>query len=290
MKLVLVTGMSGAGKSVALRTLEDAGYEAMDNIPLVLLPAITKVGSGTRDMAVGVDIRSRDYSPEAFQTIIQGLRFDKDIALSILFLDCDDEVLRRRFTETRRKHPLAQDRPVVDGIQLERRLVGYIRDLSDITIDTSDTTAADLRRMVAGHLSPTKRHLVTHVMSFSFRKGIPREADMVFDVRFLKNPHYVYGLNELTGLDRAVGDYIQTDSGFSEFFTHLTGLVLPLLPRFLDEGKSYLTIAIGCTGGKHRSVYVAETLADFLNQQGFDADVSHRDIPALSESKEKVEK
>lgn len=288
MKLVLVTGMSGAGKSVALKTLEDVGYEAIDNIPLVLLPAMTKVGSGSRDMAVGVDIRSRDYTVDGFQSIIQGLKLDKDIELTILFLDCDDEVLRRRFTETRRKHPAATDRPVLDGIHLERRLIGHIQGIADISIDTSETSSTDLRRIIAGHMSPTKRGLVTHVMSFSFRKGLPREADMVFDARFLKNPHYVYELNELTGLNQAVGDYIQTDPGFAPFFDNLTNLVMPLLPRFLDEGKSYLTIAIGCTGGKHRSVFTAEKLAAHIGEQGFDADVSHRDIPVVQVSKEEV--
>lgn len=279
MKLVLVTGMSGAGKSVALKTLEDAGYEAIDNIPLVLLPAVTKVGSGQRHLAVGVDIRSRDYSAQGFETIIQGLKLDKAIELTILYLDCDDEVLRRRFTETRRKHPLALDRPVIDGIQLERRLIGHICDIADFTVDTSELRAANLRRIVAGQIAAVARVLTVHVMSFSFRQGLPREADMVFDVRFLKNPHYVLELNELTGLHKAVGEYIETDTGFASFFDKMTQLVMPLLPRFLDEGKSYLTIAIGCTGGKHRSVYVAEKLAAYINQHGFEADVSHRDIP-----------
>lgn len=288
MKLILVTGMSGAGKSVALKTLEDVGYEAIDNIPLVLLPAITKVGSGQQDMAVGVDIRSRDYSAEGFETIIQGLRLDKDIKLSIVFLDADDEVLRRRFTETRRKHPAAKDRQVLDGIQLERRLIGHIKEEADVIIDTSDTSSTDLRRLIAGQLAPTKRNLVTHIMSFSFRRGIPREADMVFDVRFLKNPHYVYELNELTGMDRAVGAYIESDEGFADFFERLTGLIKPLLPRYLEEGKSYLTIAIGCTGGKHRSVYTSEKLAHYLGEQGFEADISHRDMPVVQTAKEDV--
>lgn len=288
MKLVLVTGMSGAGRSVALRTLEDVGYEAIDNIPLALLPAVTKVGSGARDMVVGVDIRSRDYTAEGFQSIINGFKVDKSIELSILFLDCDDEVLRRRFTETRRKHPAAQDRPVLDGIHLERRLIGHIKEIADVCVDTSETSSTDLRRIIAGHMSPTKRSLVTHVMSFSFRRGLPREADMVFDARFLKNPHYVYELNELTGLNRAVGDYIQTDSGFEPFFDNLTSLVMPLLPRFLEEGKSYLTVAIGCTGGKHRSVFVAEKLAAYIGEQGFEADVSHRDIPVVQGAREEI--
>ena len=288
MKLVLVTGMSGAGKSVALKTLEDVGYEAIDNIPLVLLPAITKVGGDASDMAVGVDIRSRDYTKEGFDSVVRGLKLDKDIDLSIVFLDCDDEVLRRRFTETRRKHPLAQDRLVLDGIQSERRLIGHIKEMADYIVDTSETSSTDLRRLIAGHVSGAKRSLATHVMSFSFRRGIPREADMVFDARFLKNPHYVYELNQLTGLDRAVGDYIQTDQGFAGFFDNLTNLVTPLLPRFLEEGKSYLTIAVGCTGGKHRSVFVAEKLAHYISEQGFEADVSHRDIPVMMNEKEEL--
>lgn len=284
MKLVLITGMSGAGKSVALKTVEDAGYEAIDNIPLVLLPAVTKVGGGSdgnkRHLAVGVDIRSRDYSVDGLETIIKGLKLDKTIDLTVVYLDCDDEVLRRRFTETRRKHPLAQDRPVIDGIRLERRMIGGLSNLADLTIDTSDMRAADLRRVVAGQITAAERKLTVHVMSFSFRQGLPREADMVIDVRFLKNPHYVLELNQLTGLNKAVGEYIETDKGFAEFYANLVQLVMPLLPRYLDEGKSYLTIAIGCTGGKHRSVYVVEKLANHINQHGFEADVSHRDIPS----------
>ena len=157
----------------------------------------------------------------------------------------------------------------------------HIKQRADQIIDTTDTSSTDLRRLISGQLSPNQRELNTHVMSFSFRKGIPREADMVFDARFLKNPHYVHNLNEMTGLDRAVGDYIQTDEGFATFFDNLTGLIMPLLPRFLEEGKSYLTIAVGCTGGKHRSVFTAEKLADYINENGYNAEVSHRDIPVI---------
>ncbi len=269
--------MSGAGKSVAMKALEDCGFEAIDNMPLSFLPALIQSQS-TGNLVVGCDIRSRDFSAEHFIETITPLRMTPDIECTMLFLDSDNEILRRRYTETRRRHPLTLDRPVLDGILHERRLLQPIRDTADKVIDTSDFEAADLRRIITSHFASRDRRLSVVVTSFSFRHGIPRDADMVFDVRFLKNPHYDTHLRHMTGLDDSVGHYIESDAGFADFYTRLTELLEPLLPRYLVEGKNYLTIATGCTGGKHRSVYVARKLSIFLEELGYKVTTRHRDL------------
>lgn len=278
MKLILVTGMSGAGKSVALKTLEDCGFEAIDNMPLAFLPDVAASQAASRNLAIGADIRSRDFSVEYFRSVVDRLRNDPAVDFKVVFFDCDDEVLRRRFTETRRRHPLALDRPVPDGIYHERQLVGGLRELADLVIDTSEYEAADLRKAVAAHFAREERRLTVVLTSFSFRRGLPREADMVFDVRFLKNPHYDATLKPLTGMDKAVGAYIESDPGFADFYGRLTALLGPLLPRYLEEGKNYLTIAVGCTGGRHRSVYVVQKLGGFLHEAGYNVTLRHRDM------------
>ncbi len=278
MKLILVTGMSGAGKSVALKTLEDCGFEAIDNLPLSFLPSVVNSDVALRNLAIGSDIRSRDFTMEQFIDTISQFRNKEAIDLKILFLDADDETLRRRFTETRRRHPLALDRTVLDGIHHERALIGKLCDVADLVIDTSETEAADLRQIIISNFAQQERTLSVVLTSFSFKRGIPREADMVFDVRFLRNPHYDPGLRQLTGLDSSVGKYIESDIGFADFFTNLTTLITPLLPRYLEEGKNYLTIAIGCTGGRHRSVYIVQKLGGFLQQAGYNMTLRHRDL------------
>lgn len=278
MKLILVTGMSGAGKSIALKTLEDSGFEAIDNLPLSFFPYIVNSSSGTRHLAIGNDIRSRDFSTQHFLGVINELRSNPNIDFKLLFLDCDDETLRRRFTETRRRHPLSLDRPVLDGIHHERELISKLREVADLVIDTSETEPATLRKVVISNFAQDERNLFVVLTSFSFKNGVPREADMVFDVRFLKNPHYDEQLRQFSGLDENVGRYIESDHDFSAFFNNLTTLVSPLLPRYMEEGKNYLTIAIGCTGGKHRSVYIAHKLGKFLEQQGYNITTRHRDL------------
>lgn len=278
MKLVLVTGMSGAGKSIALKTLEDCGFEAIDNLPLNFLPAVINSGTGSANLAIGSDIRSRDFSIEYFTQVISEFKNNPDIDLKILFLEADDETLRRRYTETRRRHPLALDRTVMDGIHHERALIGRLGDEADLVIDTSETQVADLRKIIISNFARQERDLSIVLSSFSFKRGIPREADMVFDVRFLKNPHYNPELKPLSGLDESVGKYIESDTGFGDFFTHLTTLITPLLPRYLEEGKNYLTIAIGCTGGRHRSVYLVQKLGGFLHRAGYNITLRHRDL------------
>jgi UPF0042 nucleotide-binding protein len=232
-----------------------------------------------RPIALGIDSRTAGFSSERFIVLVGQLRADRRLRATLVFLDCEDEVLRRRFTETRRRHPLAQDRPVGDGIVRERNLMRAVRAEADLVLDTSDTAIGDLKTMLAGHFGDTVRtELAITVVSFSYRQGLPREADLVFDVRFLENPYYNQTLRHLSGEDEAVSQAIAADAAFPGFFAALTSLLWPLLPGFESEGKSYLTIAIGCTGGRHRSVFVAGMLADWLRQRGRTVMLRHRDV------------
>lgn len=280
-RLVLVTGLSGAGRSVALSTLEDLGYETIDNLPLDLIPSSLDSGGGDKPLALGVDSRTRDFDAERLLLLVEGLRARPTLAVTLAFIDCDDETLVRRFTETRRRHPLALDRPVIDGIQAERRLLYPVKLAADLLFDTSLLPPAELRRLLAGHLSLAAGSglgMTTFVTSFSYRRGLPREADLIFDVRFLKNPHYDPLLRPLTGQDPTVVRHIEDDPDFQRFFEGLTAWLGPLLPRYEAEGKAYLTIAVGCTGGRHRSVAIAERLGRWLSDRGRAVVVSHRDL------------
>lgn len=283
--ILLVTGLAGAGRSTALKCLEDIGYEAVDNLPLDLLPTLLAgLGQATlpdlaKPLAIGIDSRTSGFSSDRFIDLVRQLKAQSALQLSLLYLDCDDEVLQRRYTETRRRHPLAQDRPVVDGIQRERALMLRVKSEADLMIDTSDTAIGDLKTLLAGHFGTAARaELALTILSFSYRQGLPREADLVFDVRFLDNPHYNQELRPLTGEDAAVGQAIQADPAFPGFFAALTSLLWPLLPGYEAEGKSYLTIAIGCTGGRHRSVFVATRLAAWLREKGRAVTLRHRDL------------
>ena len=248
MRILLVTGLSGAGKSVALKTLEDIGCEAVDN------------GEQAHSLAIGTDARNRDFSIEHFQELLKVLRTQQGHEVIVIFFDCDNEVLQRRFTETRRKHPLALDRPVMDGILHERALLAPLRDIADITFNTSEWTSGDLRHALREHFTDDNRALSVFVTSFSFKRGLPRDADMVFDARFLHNPFYEDQLRALTGLDAPVAQFI---------------------------GKLNLhEFAIGCTGGRHRSVFISEKLAGFLKQKEYKVGIRHRDLSA--EYKEKL--
>jgi len=293
-RLLLVTGLAGAGRSTALKCLEDHGFEAVDNLPLALLPhlvsGVNAAGAAPRALAIGIDSRTRDFTAEGLATLLQDMKRDPALDVRLLFLDSDDETLRRRFTETRRRHPLAPDRPVSDGIAQERRLMFPLQQVADLVIDTSDRTIGDFKALLANELGlESKSGLAIAVMSFSYRLGLPREADLVFDVRFLDNPHYDPALRPLTGEDERVGRKVESDPAYDGFFAGMTGLLWPLLPGFEREGKSYLTIAIGCTGGRHRSVHVARRLAQWLEMKGRPAILRHRDVdrsaaPAAPES------
>jgi RNase adapter protein RapZ len=277
-RLLVVTGMSGAGRSTALKAVEDMGYEAVDNLPLSLLPNLLSAPA-TPPLAIGVDVRTRDFGVSALLATLDRLVAEHNLDLKIVFLDCEDDRLVRRYTETRRRHPLAGDRPVLDGIHLERQRVWPLRDRADLVIDTTALNPGDLKRLLQGHFAlGTAPGITIFVTSFSYRHGLPRDADLVFDVRFLRNPHYVAALRPLTGRDAPVGAFIEADPDCAPFFKRLCLLLTPLLPRYEREGKSYLTIAIGCTGGRHRSVYLAERLAAWLSEQGRPVGVNHRDL------------
>ena len=277
--VLLVTGMSGAGKTTALKALEDMGFEAVDNIPLSLIPNLAAPVSNIGDLAIGVDIRTRDFNFDTFANVASLLKANKKLEVKILFVDCSDNELLLRYSETRHRHPLAQDRPVIDGINLERERISQLADLADIKIDTTGRSPGDLKAHLGEHFaSINDKGLVVFLTSFAFPHGLPREADMVFDVRFLQNPHYDPELRELTGLNEAVGRLIKSDPDFNVFMTNAQNLIKPLLPRFAAEGKSYLTIAIGCTGGRHRSVFVAEQLGRWLNKQDQRVKINHREM------------
>ncbi|HEY6983290.1 RNase adapter RapZ [Reyranella sp.] len=280
---VLVTGLSGAGRVTALHALEDLGYVAVDNIPLPLVSDLMRSTAGNpgemaAPLAFGIDTRTYGFDASELVRRMQELRQRLDLAPRLLFLTADTETLQRRYTESRRPHPMAADRPVMDGIVDERDRVGFVADSADVVIDTTGLSPHQFKQILSGHFA-LGQALGTRlaVVSFSFRRGLPREADLVFDTRFLKNPHYVPGLKPLTGRDAAVIAFIETDPDYRAFIGRLEALIGPLLPRFDAEGKSYLTIAVGCTGGRHRSVAVAETLADWLRKTGRSVTLTHRD-------------
>ncbi|NCC20931.1 MAG: RNase adapter RapZ [Alphaproteobacteria bacterium] len=274
-KLLIVTGLSGAGMSSALKSLEDFGYEVLDNFPIPLLdPLLDQEETEGRRIAVGIDSRTRGFSPVALIDTV-----DRRGA-ELLFMTCDDAVLQKRFTETRRKHPMAKDKPVKDGIRLEHTLLEPVQARAHLVIDTSGLSIHDLRRMMEGYYGSPEGRLTTTIMSFGYRNGLPREADIVMDVRFLRNPHWDPKLKPLTGKQKKVGAYIEEDENFAPFIENLKKTLAVALPRYAHEGKTYLTIAIGCTGGKHRSVYVAERLAEWLEHRKLPVHIVHRDMPA----------
>ena len=278
-RVVIVTGLSGAGKTQALKALEDSGYEAVDNLPLSLMEKLLRSVPDGRPLALGIDIRTRDFAAGPMLEEVRRMQQGSSVSVSLVFLDCDDDVLCRRFTETRRRHPLAADRPLRDGIAHERRLLAPLRGQADLLLDTSTMPPGELRRLIASRFAlEGGRSMVVFVMSFSYRQGLPREADLVFDCRFLRNPHYEPALRPLTGADPDVAAYVAADPDFPRFFTGLTELTGLLLPRFTAEGKSYLTLAVGCTGGRHRSVMVAERLSRFLRDSGQSVELRHREL------------
>ncbi|MBT5569851.1 MAG: RNase adapter RapZ [Alphaproteobacteria bacterium] len=279
-RVLVVTGLSGAGRSTALKALEDMNCEAVDNLPIRLMPSLIQQGSAAgRGLAIGVDVRTRDFAADVFAQQIEELRSQVSCRIDLVFLDCANEVIARRYTETRRVHPMASDRPLSDGIAAERRLLSPLLDGADVVIDTSLTNIHEFGRLLRDRLVgvPVGEANVL-VTSFSYRHGVPRDADLVIDVRFLRNPHYDRDLRAKTGRDPDVGAFITEDPDFEEFFSCLTNLLALLLPRFNEEGKSYLTIAIGCTGGQHRSVYVAEELRNWLAERATQVDVRHREL------------
>ena len=283
-RVVVVTGLSGAGKTTALKAFEDLGYEAVDHLPLALLggwlkPSALQADAAVLSLAIGVDVRTRDFAVDRLLGFVEQLRQQPALQARLVFLCCDDDELLRRYAATRRRHPLAPNSPIGDGIACERQLLAPLRARADLAIDTTQLNPGELKLILNGHFRlAAAREMVIQIASFSYRSGLPRQADLVFDVRFLVNPYYEPTLQALTGRDRGVGDFITRDPQFAWFMSSLTSLLEPLIPRYAAEGKSYLTIAVGCTGGRHRSVFVAETLAAHLRAQSRAVDVYHRDL------------
>ena len=266
--VVLVTGLSGAGKASILRALEDMGYDAVDNPPLSMVE--TLVSRSERPLAIGLDARTRGFdAPHVIETLDR-LRANPDLRTQLVYAWAEAPVLIRRFTETRRRHPLAPESPVSDGIAAETAITLPLREVADVVLDTSDLPLAALRRAVEARFGlksgPDDRHMTVALMSFAFPAGLPREADMVFDARFLRNPHYDPILRPGTGLDADVAAYVEADPDFERFFAAILDMLQLVLPRFVQESKKYATIAVGCTGGRHRSVRIVERLAETLQQ------------------------
>jgi len=279
-RVILVTGMSGAGHSTALKILEDLGYEAVDNLPLALLDPLIKLtqsipSTSPHHLVIGIDTRAYDFDPVRFKSYLDAI---EGVDLTVLFLDCDQEILLRRFTETRRRHPLGNS-SLKTAIEQERQLLAPLKSIADEDIDTSELSVMGFARLLRGKFSLEKSpQLTISITSFSYKKGLPREADMVFDARFLMNPFYDTRLKDLTGQDTAVAAFLLQDEHWSSSFKALTTLLHTTLTGFKTIGRSYVTIACGCTGGQHRSVFIAEQLKAWLEREGEKVVVSHREL------------
>ena len=268
-RVVLVTGLSGGGKASILRVLEDLGYEAVDNPPLRLMEDL--IGRGERPIAIGVDTRSQGFNPSDLLSILARVRRNPALHAELVFMHADEGVLLRRFIETRRRHPLAPTSRVADGIAAETALTTPLREAADMLLDTTDLKLPMLRGIVEARFSGAATHqagMSVSLISFAYPAGLPREAELVFDARFLRNPHYVPTLRDGTGLDAPVAAYVEADPDFWPFVDKITDLLSLLLPRFVQEGKKYASVAVGCTGGRHRSVRIVEILADRLRSAG----------------------
>lgn len=278
--LFIVTGLSGAGLSSTLKTLEDLGAKVFDNFPIGFLPNLLNAERNNHNpIAIGIDTRTRGFNPQDILKTIDDLRAAHKWTIKTIFLTADDHVLLRRFTDTRRVHPMARDRAVSDGIATEKALLYPLKYKSDLILDTSELNIHDLRRIVESHISSfLSDTLHINVMSFSFRHGLPREADLVFDMRFLSNPHWKEEFRHLTGLDKPIQEYIEQDPAFHDFFESTGAMIQNLIPRYKDNGKRYLTIAFGCTGGQHRSVYSAQKMAGRLKSLNHPVTIHHREL------------
>lgn len=283
-KVLLVTGLSGAGKTTALNTLEDLGWEAVDNFPirlagpLLALPSPEGRSEPDIPLALGFDTRTRGFNTDRLIEQIKQLQKRDNLEIMLLFMDCSGNEIERRYSETRRRHPLAQDRPAIDGIAQERSIMAPLRRWADLVIDTSKLSVSDLQSEIRSKFRVATGGMTISIMSFGFSRGVPHNADLMFDMRFLKNPHWDAALRQMTGLDEQVGQYVGADPGYAGAVDRIRDLLLYLLPRYDAQGKAYVTIAFGCTGGRHRSVFVSEQFAQILRDAGFNPTVSHRNL------------
>lgn len=278
-RLVLVTGPSGAGRSTAIDALEDLGFEVIDNLPLSLIPRLIDGPPLARPIALGMDVRNRDFNATALIETIDGLTRDPRVMLDVLYLDCAPGELIRRYAQTRRRHPLAPAETPAEGVAREIDLLAPIRVRADHLIDTSEMSPHDLKADLARWFGQgAMQRLAVSLQSFSYKRGLPRGVDMVFDCRFLQNPYWSPELRDLDGRDPAVGDFIRADARFDAFFEKLRDLLLLLLPASAEEGKAHLSIGFGCTGGQHRSVAIVEILGNSLADAGWAVSKRHREL------------
>ena len=281
-RLILVSGPAGAGRTTAIRSLEDLGFEAIDNLPLDLVKSVLKPKKASEKIAIGLDTRGRDFSVEGLLGLLKSLKSLEHVDFELFYLSCTMEVLLRRYSETRRRHPLADGKSPHEGIEQELILLEPIRHKADILIETSALTPHDLKASIQKlFLKPGVNLLSISLKSFSYKRGLPRGTDITLDCRFLKNPHWQDELRDKTGLDSSVSEFVASDPKFSEFIERVTKLLLFLLPSFKEEGKSSVEIGFGCTGGIHRSVAVTETVAKKLAVSGWNVSIKHREIERL---------
>lgn len=277
--VVLVTGASGAGRSTAIDALEDFGYEVIDNLPLNLIPRLISGEPLDMPLALGLDVRTRDFSADALADAVDALVANPMLEVDVLFLDCRVEVLAQRYSETRRRHPLAGGDSTIQGIEREIDLLAPIRARADVLIDTSDLSVHDLKAEIQRWLGMEEGEALTvSVQSFSYKRGVPRGLDLVFDVRFLQNPHWQPELRPHTGLDARVADHVAQDPRYQGFLSRIVDLLTFLLPAYAAEGKAHLAVGFGCTGGRHRSVALAETVAKALADSGWRVSIRHREL------------
>lgn len=278
-RVVIVTGPSGAGRSTAINALEDMGFEAIDNLPLTLLPRLLSGPPENRSLALGIDVRNRDFSSEGLIEAVDIIGREEGFDCSLVYLDCDTDVLVQRYSETRRRHPLAPADSPLDGITRETSLMGGLLNRADVLIDTTDLTPHELKaELEAWFDTDSTQGMAVSLQSFSYKRGMPPGLDMVLDCRFLRNPHWDKDLRAMDGRDADVAAYVAEDPRFADFFQKSVELVEFLLPAYQDEGKSYFTLATGCTGGQHRSVFVAEAIAKALAQKGWQVSIRHREL------------
>lgn len=276
-QLIIITGASGAGRTTAINVFEDVGFETVDNIPISMIDSLVLSKTRNKNLALGVDIRTREFSPKNLRKLLSKY---KKMVVKIIFLDCDSNKLLKRFNETRRSHPLSGVKSLSEALAEEMEYLKPIKDFANIIIDTTDYSPTDLREKLLNNLSIAKiKKFSILIQSFSYKNGLPRNLDMIFDCRFLKNPYWISHLKKLDGRDKKVQDFLSSSKEFKIFFSKVLSLINFLIPQVQKEGKSQFSIGFGCTGGQHRSVVFVNMLSNKLNNDGHNVLSNHRDLP-----------